>query len=120
VPFVGDRMTEAYRQYAGWVKPKLSRDPRETLFAQVYTSFQHDASAVQAMTAMGYQNVLWGSDYPHSEGTFGHTQAVLTELFHGVDEASTHRMTRGAFRELFPHIPEPPAVTGSARRGGAR
>ena len=30
---------------------------------------------------MGYRNVMWGSDYPHIEGTFGHTQKTLHELF---------------------------------------
>ena len=39
------------------------------------------------MTAMGWQNVCWGSDYPHLEGTFGHTQKTLHELFDDVDEA---------------------------------
>ena len=75
VPFVADRMEEGYRQHAMVVRPKLNRSPREIIYSQVYASFQHDSSAIAAMTAMGFNNVLWGSDYPHMEGTFGHTQA---------------------------------------------
>ena len=33
------------------------------------------------MTATGYRNVLWGDDYPHLEGTYGHTQETLRGLF---------------------------------------
>jgi predicted TIM-barrel fold metal-dependent hydrolase len=109
VPVVGDRMNEAYRQHHGWVKPKLSRLPKEILFDQVYTSFMHDVSAVATLSAMGYNNVMWGSDYPHVEGTFGHTQETLHELFDGVPDAVRHRITVGTFLDLFPEVGEPPA-----------
>jgi predicted TIM-barrel fold metal-dependent hydrolase len=109
VPFIADRMEEAYRQHGIFVRPKLSRSPREIIYEQVYTSFQHDKSAVYANTAMGYKNVVWGSDYPHVEGTFGHTQKVLHELFDDVEPVARDRMMRGAFLELFPNVGEPPA-----------
>jgi predicted TIM-barrel fold metal-dependent hydrolase len=104
VPFLGDRMNEGYRQHAMQVRPMLSKLPKEILYRQVYASFQHDESAVAACSAMGYQNVMWGSDYPHMEGTFGHTQKTLHELFDGVDEKVRTRITQGAFLELFPEV----------------
>jgi predicted TIM-barrel fold metal-dependent hydrolase len=108
-PFIADRLDEAYRQHSSMVRPQLRRLPSEYLYERVYASFQHDRSAVKAMTAMGWNNVLWGSDYPHIEGTFGHSQKTLHELFDDVDEASMRRMTVGAFEELFPHVPPAPA-----------
>jgi predicted TIM-barrel fold metal-dependent hydrolase len=108
-PFLADRMDEGYRQHSAGVKPKLSKLPSAFLYEQVYASFQHDRSAVKANTAMGWQNVMWGSDYPHFEGTFGHTQKTLHELFDGVDETASRRIRLGAFQELFPHVPAPPA-----------
>jgi predicted TIM-barrel fold metal-dependent hydrolase len=110
VPFLGDRMTEGYRQHSMMVRPKLSRTPKEILYSQVYASFQHDETAVAAVSAMGYRNVLWGSDYPHMEGTWGHTQETLHGLFDGVDAATTLRITRGAFLDLFPEVGEPAAL----------
>jgi predicted TIM-barrel fold metal-dependent hydrolase len=108
VPFVTDRMEEGYRQHSMVVRPKLTRSPREIIYSQVYASFQHDASAIAAMTAMGFTNVLWGSDYPHMEGTFGHTQATLHQLFDDVDHQTRDRILFGAFSELFPEAPLPP------------
>lgn len=110
VPFLADRMTEGYRQHHMMVRPKLDRSPEEILYTQVYASFQHDKSAVAAVTAMGYRNVMWGSDYPHMEGTFGHTQETLHGLFDGVDEAIRYRITVGAFLDLFPEVGPPPAL----------
>ena len=108
VPALGDRMNEAYRQHRGFVRPELSALPKEILYRQVYASFQHDESAPAACWAMGYRNVTWGADYPHVEGTFGHTQETLHELLDDIDEAVARRITRGAFEELFPHVSQPP------------
>ena len=108
MPFIADRMEEGYRQHAMVVRPKLKRGPREIIYSQVYASFQHDSSAIAAMTAMGFNNVLWGSDYPHMEGTFGHTQTTLHQLFDGVDQATRDRILFGSFAELFPDAPPPP------------
>ena len=108
-PALADRMDEGYRQHGGAVRPKLSKLPSRYLYEQVYASFQHDRSAVFANTAMGWQNVMWGSDYPHFEGTFGHSQKTLHELFDDVDERASRRMRIGAFQELFPHVPAAPS-----------
>ena len=51
---------------------------------------------------MGYHNVMWGSDYPHLEGTFGHTQKILHELFDDVDEDARYRITRGRLPRTVP------------------
>ena len=108
VPFLGDRLNEAVRQHSDYIRDNLSRLPKEILFSQVYASFQHDESAIPALTAMGYNNVMWGSDYPHIEGTFGHTQKTLHELFDDQPAEVTDRITRGAFLECFPHVGMPP------------
>ncbi|MFE9096765.1 amidohydrolase family protein [Streptomyces sp. NPDC007264] len=110
VPFIADRIEEGYRQHAMAVRPKLKRSPREIIYSQVYASFQHDRSAIGAMTAMGYDKVMWGSDYPHMEGTYGHTQETLHGLFDGVDPKVRERITVGAFNELFPGVPAVPAA----------
>jgi predicted TIM-barrel fold metal-dependent hydrolase len=107
-PFLGDRMNEGYRQHGMFVRPKLSMMPKEYIYRQVYVSFQHDETAVDAVTSMGYRNVMFGSDYPHLEGTYGHTQKTLHELFDRAGDDVRHRVTVGAFLDLFPHIGEPP------------
>jgi len=101
VPALADRLDEGYRQHGAFATPKLTRLPSEIVNAQVYASFQHDPSAVPALTAMHYPNVLWGDDYPHLEGTYGHTQKTLKELFTGVDEDVADRILRRNFDRLL-------------------
>jgi predicted TIM-barrel fold metal-dependent hydrolase len=109
VPFLGDRLNESMRQQPMFVWPKLKMLPKEYMNEHVYASFQHDETAIPTYTAMGFRNVMFGSDYPHTEGTFGNTQETLHRLFRGVDDDARHRITIGAFLDLFPHVGEPPA-----------
>ena len=104
-PALADRMDEGWRQHGQFATPKLSKLPSETIFEQVYASFQHDRSAVPAFAAMGFPNVMWGDDYPHMEGTYGHTQKTLHELFDGVPSEIQLALTEGTFGRLFT-VPE--------------
>jgi predicted TIM-barrel fold metal-dependent hydrolase len=108
IPSLGDRMNEGYRQHAMMVSPTLRSTPKELLYNQVYTSFQHDETATGTMKQFGYDKICWGSDYPHLEGTYGHTQKTLHELFDDQPEAVTKRITVDAYCELFPEVPPPP------------
>ena len=42
--------------------------------------------------AIGVDNVLWGSDFPHPEGTWPETPTCLRHAFHGVPEDETARI----------------------------
>lgn len=35
---------------------------------------------------IGVQNMMWGSDYPHPEGTWPHTRKYYTDVFSGIPE----------------------------------
>jgi predicted TIM-barrel fold metal-dependent hydrolase len=101
LPALADRLDEAFRQHGRWVRPQLSELPSHFIREQVYASFQHDKSAIVATTAMGYRNVMWGTDYPHLEGTWPNTQQVVEDLFADVPTDATDRICVGAFSELF-------------------
>ena len=108
-PFVGDRLNEAYRQHPMFDDGRLPKPPKEYMMEQVYASFQHDETAVPAFTSMGFRNILFGTDYPHIEGTYPHTQKVLHEILDGVDDDVSYRIRIGSFLELFPSVGEPAA-----------
>ena len=41
---------------------------------------------------IGVENMMWGSDYPHPEGTWPHTREYYTEVFSGVPEAEGRKI----------------------------
>jgi predicted TIM-barrel fold metal-dependent hydrolase len=42
--------------------------------------------------AIGIDRVMWGSDYPHVEGTWPHTQKFLKDAFEGVPEEEVQKL----------------------------
>src|SRR5262249_4145140 len=108
-PFLGDRMNELVRQQPMWDEGRLSMLPKDYLMRQVYASFPHAETPIPGMTAMGSRHVMFGTDYPHLEGTFPHTQKVLHELLDDVDADTSERIRLGAFLDLFPQVGAPPA-----------
>jgi predicted TIM-barrel fold metal-dependent hydrolase len=44
---------------------------------------------------------MWGSDYPHPEGTWPYTHEQLTDTFRGVPENELRAMLGGNAAELY-------------------
>ncbi|MGE0387445.1 MAG: amidohydrolase family protein [Gammaproteobacteria bacterium] len=82
---LAERMDETYRQMQHYIRPKLSRLPSRILADQVKATFQRDRAAIRSRHVLGHQTMLFASDYPHAEGTFPNTQAVVEENFGGLD-----------------------------------
>lgn len=87
---LAERMDEVAEAHANFVQPKLSRKPSQIIDDQVWASFQHDRGCIAAANAQlpGARNIMWGSDYPHAEGTFPISRRIVDELFTGMDVAS--------------------------------
>lgn len=84
---LAERMDEVEEAHANFVRPKLSRRPSEIIDDQVWASFQHDRACILAASAglPGARNVMWGSDYPHAEGTFPASRRIIEDLFAGLN-----------------------------------
>lgn len=81
---LAERMDEVYEAHEVFVKPKLSLTPREIIARQVACSFQYDRACIMARSVTGTKALMWGSDYPHHEGTFPRSREVLAHLFDGI------------------------------------
>jgi predicted TIM-barrel fold metal-dependent hydrolase len=78
---LAERMDEVYIAHDVFVTPKLSVLPSEIIARQVACSFQYDRACVMSRSVTGTKALLWGSDYPHHEGTFPESKHVLAHLF---------------------------------------
>jgi predicted TIM-barrel fold metal-dependent hydrolase len=106
-----ERMDEGYRQFAKWVRPPLSGLPSEIVRRQVSVTFQLDKTFLATLPVTGSEPILWGSDYPHVEGTYPHTQEALAEIFDGADEETRLAVSVRNFERLF----SVPAPEGNSR-----
>lgn len=61
--------------------------PSDFFHRNVVLSFQEDAIGIRLRDMIGVDNMMWGSDYPHSESTFPRSRAILSEILADVPEA---------------------------------
>jgi predicted TIM-barrel fold metal-dependent hydrolase len=94
-------MDDAYREHAGWVQPKLDELPSEYFRRQGSVTFQHDPIGLAAIPFTGDRCLMWGSDYPHPEGTWPHSAEYLARQFDGIDDAVRARVTCANAKELY-------------------
>ncbi len=111
---LAERMDEVAKGHDIFVKPKLSLKPSEIIQRQVYISFQYDRACIMSRSVTGHKGLIWGSDYPHHEGTFPNSRQVVGSLFDGIDISEEEKADivglNGARLFRLPH----PAVTQQA------
>lgn len=82
---LAERMDEVAEGHDLFVRPKLSIKPSEIIKRQVFASFQYDRACIMSRSVTGHQALIWGSDYPHHEGTFPHSREVVDHLFDDIE-----------------------------------
>ena len=69
------------------------REPPSFYFKrQVHATFQDDRIGVLNREFIGIDNLMWASDFPHSDSTWPHSREVITRDFAGVPEAETQKV----------------------------
>jgi predicted TIM-barrel fold metal-dependent hydrolase len=75
--------------------------PSEYARRQVHATFQNERAAIKFRNAIGISPLLWGSDFPHPEGTWPHTQEVLSSLFADVEPETKAAILGGTVAKLY-------------------
>jgi predicted TIM-barrel fold metal-dependent hydrolase len=75
-----------------WIRPRLSLKPSEFFARQGFITFTDDPVALHNLPFTGANCLLWGSDYPHDEGSFPHSQAVIERTFAGLSETAKRQI----------------------------
>jgi len=60
--------------------------PSDFFHRNVVLSFHEDAIGIRLRDVIGVDNMMWGSDYPHSESTFPQSRKILAEILAGVPD----------------------------------
>ncbi|HEX5500599.1 MAG TPA: amidohydrolase family protein, partial [Thermomicrobiales bacterium] len=50
---------------------------------------------------IGVDNMMWGSDYPHSESTFPQSRKILSEILAGVPDDEQARIAAGNTARVY-------------------
>jgi predicted TIM-barrel fold metal-dependent hydrolase len=99
--FAANYMDETWHKQRHWVNSVLDHEPSYYMDRNIYASFIHDRVGILTRNMPGAGNIMWSSDYPHSETTFPNSMQKIEELFEGVPEADKAMIIGGRAKQLF-------------------
>jgi predicted TIM-barrel fold metal-dependent hydrolase len=78
IPYALWAMDHGHEAHAFWVSPKLKYKPSEYFKMHGAASFQQDPVGIELRHWVGgVDNLLWGNDYPHLEGSWPHSEEAI-------------------------------------------
>jgi predicted TIM-barrel fold metal-dependent hydrolase len=107
-----DFYTEAFGRYGTtpsgqpWINPALPEPPSYYLRRQVHATFQDDPVGLANVATTGADVLMWGSDFPHEEGTYPNSRAVVERLAAVVDDVAFTGIFRDTAAEIFGFDPD--------------
>jgi predicted TIM-barrel fold metal-dependent hydrolase len=99
--FAANYMDETWGKQRYWVESVLEHEPSYFWDKNIYGSFIHDRVGILTRDMPGAGNIMWSSDYPHSETTYPESQKVIERLFEGVPQADRELICGGRAKALF-------------------
>jgi predicted TIM-barrel fold metal-dependent hydrolase len=63
--------------------------------------FQEDPLTIRLRDLIGVDNIQFGVDYPHDEGTFPHSREVIERTFAGISREDKKNIVGGNAARLY-------------------
>jgi len=98
-----DRLDQAWQREYGKNPSGIEYEPVvfETWNRQFYATIEDDHPALRTRDIIGVDNLLWGSDYPHTDSTFPCSGDVLDEMFKDYPEEVRRKITFDNVKNLY-------------------
>ena len=85
-------MDHLWEDHHAWVQPHLDEPPSFYCKRQFYFTFEDDKAGLLTRELLNIDHLMWGSDYPHTEGTFPHSREQIAKDFAGIPESETRKL----------------------------
>ncbi len=93
VPHYVYRMDAVYNRHKNWmIVDGLSKQPSEYFHQNIYLTFQNDQIAFEQIGRINVERLMWANDFPHSDSTWPHSQALLDQQTQGISSVQLNRV----------------------------
>ena len=99
--WMAEYMDRTWEKQRFWTNSKLTEKPSFYMDQNVYGSFINDRLGIVCRNEPGGRNIMWSSDYPHSETTFPNSRDVIARDFVGVPEQDVRQIVSERARRLY-------------------
>jgi predicted TIM-barrel fold metal-dependent hydrolase len=102
IPHFMYRLDHAYDRLRHFESLTLPMLPSEYMKRNVVATFQFETTNVNfTRQVFGADNILWSSDYPHTDSTWPHSQDLIAQAFGGIPEADVQKIVGANAAQLY-------------------
>ena len=94
-------MDHWWEDHHRWMEPKLNEPPSYYFKRQFWATFEDDRAGILTRHLLGIDRLMWGSDYPHTEGTFPFSIERIRQDFADVPDHETLMMVHDNAAHLY-------------------
>jgi len=81
ISFFQSYSDHVWEKHRYWTESKLKEPPSFYFKRQVFATFMEDPVGLRERHHIGIENIMWASDYPHSETTWPNSKALTDDWF---------------------------------------
>jgi predicted TIM-barrel fold metal-dependent hydrolase len=81
-----------YASFQHMIDAEIEHDVRYYWDNHMYSSFMVDPLGLEMVDRIGVDRVMWSSDYPHNESTFGYSEQSMAAVVHAVGAEDATRI----------------------------
>jgi predicted TIM-barrel fold metal-dependent hydrolase len=99
--FAAQYMDHSWGKHRHWVGNGNPKPPSFYMDQNIWGSFLRDRIGIELRDRPGGRNIMWSSDFPHSETTFPNSVEAIEEEFAGIPEDAVREIVGGRAARLF-------------------
>jgi predicted TIM-barrel fold metal-dependent hydrolase len=88
-------MDHWWEDHRRWMMPKIDESATYYFRRQFWATFEDDPAGIRTRDLIGVERLMWGSDYPHTEGTFPRSREQFIKDFQGMPDGEIYQMVAG-------------------------
>ena len=92
---MAEYMDSIYNNHLHWLKLNMKNPPSFYMDQNVYGSFIRHPVGIRNRDLPGGRNIMWSTDYPHSECTWPDSCAIMADHFAGVPDSEREPIVHG-------------------------
>jgi len=90
-----------YTHFPSAMNPTLKHPPSWYWRNHCYATFMTDPAGLELLHRIGADRVMWSSDYPHQESTWGYTRSAIRAIFDATTVENAQKIVGGTALKVF-------------------
>jgi predicted TIM-barrel fold metal-dependent hydrolase len=101
MPYLLERIDYSFGRHKYWCNINADKLPSELFREHIYGCFISDQSGIEQRHRIGVDNIMFESDYPHSDSNWPHTRKLLAEHLVDVPDDEARKIVELNARTVY-------------------